>query len=198
MNTVVIATKNAGKVKEFEHMFGSGYKVESLLEKNIDDIPETGTTFEENAIIKAEAVRDHLNCTVVADDSGLKIDALDGRPGVYSARYAGEEKDDEANIEKVLHEMKHVPRSRRSARFVCVLAVAFPDGSVHTFTGTCEGEIAEEQAGDNGFGYDPVFYLPDYGKTMAELTAEEKHRISHRGNALEKLRVQGQNLLQDD
>ncbi|GEK58084.1 nucleoside-triphosphate diphosphatase [Marinococcus halophilus] len=197
MKTIVIATKNAGKVKEFEHMFGSQYKVESLLEKKIDDIPETGVTFEENAIIKAEAVRDHLNCTVIADDSGLEIDALDGRPGVYSARYAGENKDDEANMEKVLQELKHIPRDRRSARFVCVLAVALPDGSVHTFTGTCEGEIAEARAGTNGFGYDPVFYLPGYKKTMAELNAEEKHRISHRGRALEKLWAQGRKLLLD-
>ncbi|MBN8191171.1 XTP/dITP diphosphatase [Bacillus sp. NTK074B] len=187
---VIIATKNKGKAKEFQHMFAPyGYEVQTLLDlPHIDDVEETGVTFEENAILKAETVAEELGALVIADDSGLSIDAIEGRPGVYSARYAGEEKSDEANMEKVLGELESVDESDRTARFYCVLAIAGPDMETKTVTGTCEGMILREKRGTNGFGYDPIFFVPSLDKTMAELTQEEKSRISHRGHALEKLR----------
>ncbi|MBW3111813.1 MULTISPECIES: XTP/dITP diphosphatase [Bacillaceae] len=186
---VIIATKNKGKAKEFQHMFAPyGYEVQTLLDlPHIDDVEETGVTFEENAILKAETVAEELGALVIADDSGLSIDALEGRPGVYSARYAGEEKSDEANMVKVLGELESVDESDRTARFYCVLAIAGPDMETKTVTGTCEGRILREKRGTNGFGYDPIFFVPSLDKTMAELTQEEKSRISHRGHALEKL-----------
>jgi XTP/dITP diphosphohydrolase len=186
---VIIATKNQGKAKEFQHMFAPhGYEVQTLLDlPHIDDVEETGSTFEENAILKAETVAEELGAMVIADDSGLAVDALDGRPGVYSARYAGLEKSDEANIDKMLDELKDVPNGDRSARFHCVLAIAGPGMETRTVTGTCEGQILQERRGANGFGYDPVFFVPSLGKSMAELLPEEKSSISHRGNALEKL-----------
>lgn len=186
---VIIATKNKGKAKEFQHMFAPyGYEVQTLLDlPHIDDVEETGVTFEENAILKAETVAEELGALVIADDSGLSIDAIEGRPGVYSARYAGEEKSDEANMEKVLGELESVDESDRTARFYCVLAIAGPDMETKTVTGTCEGMILREKRGTNGFGYDPIFFVPSLDKTMAELTQKEKSRISHRGHALEKL-----------
>jgi XTP/dITP diphosphohydrolase len=187
---VIIATKNRGKAKEFQHMFAPyGYEVQTLLDlPHIEDVEETGETFEENAILKAETVAEILGELVIADDSGLAIDALEGRPGVYSARYAGEEKSDEANMEKVLGELESVGESDRTARFHCVLAIAGPNRETRTVTGTCEGTILQEKRGTNGFGYDPIFYVPTLGKSMAELSQEEKSQISHRGNALKKLK----------
>ncbi|PFA61876.1 non-canonical purine NTP pyrophosphatase [Bacillus sp. AFS015802] len=186
---VIIATKNRGKAKEFQHMFAPyGYEVQTLLDlPHIEDVEETGETFEENAILKAETVADILGALVIADDSGLAIDALEGRPGVYSARYAGEEKSDEANMEKVLRELQSVEDSDRTARFYCVLAIAGPGRETKTVTGTCEGKILRDKRGSNGFGYDPIFFVPSLQKTMAELTPDEKSGISHRGHALEKL-----------
>lgn len=186
---VIIATKNRGKAKEFQHMFAPyGYEVQTLLDlPHIEDVEETGVTFEENAILKAETVAGELGALVIADDSGLAIDALEGRPGVYSARYAGEEKSDEANMAKVLGELESVEESDRTARFYCVLAIAGPDMKTKTVTGSCEGMILREKRGTNGFGYDPIFFVPSLGKTMAELTQDEKSQISHRGHALEKL-----------
>lgn len=186
---VIIATKNRGKAKEFQHMFAPyGYEVQTLLDlPHIEDVEETGVTFEENAILKAETVAGELGALVIADDSGLAIDALEGRPGVYSARYAGEEKSDEANMAKVLGELESVEESDRTARFYCVLAIAGPDMKAKTVTGSCEGMILREKRGTNGFGYDPIFFVPSLGKTMAELTQDEKSQISHRGHALEKL-----------
>ncbi|MCC5801355.1 MULTISPECIES: XTP/dITP diphosphatase [Rossellomorea] len=186
---VIIATKNRGKAKEFQHMFAPyGYEVQTLLDlPHIEDVEETGVTFEENAILKAETVAGELGALVIADDSGLAIDALEGRPGVYSARYAGEEKSDEANMAKVLDELESVEESDRTARFHCVLAIAGPDMETKTVTGSCEGMILREKRGTNGFGYDPIFFVPSLGKTMAELTQDEKSQISHRGHALEKL-----------
>lgn len=187
---VIIATKNRGKAKEFQHMFAPyGYEVQTLLDlPHIEDVEETGETFEENAILKAETVAEILGELVIADDSGLAIDALEGRPGVYSARYAGEEKSDEANMEKVLSELESVEEPDRTARFHCVLAIAGPNRETRTVTGTCEGTILQEKRGTNGFGYDPIFYVPTLGKSMAELSQEEKSQISHRGNALKKLK----------
>ncbi|WP_110927137.1 XTP/dITP diphosphatase [Bacillus massiliglaciei] len=189
MKTVIIATKNAGKAKEFESLFGKkGYQVKTLLDvAGAPDVEETGTTFEENAILKAEAIAKEMNTFVISDDSGLIVDALDGRPGVYSARYAGEQKDDAANMAKLLNELKGVPMEKRTARFYCALALASPNQKTITVSGTFEGYIAEEQAGENGFGYDPVFYSKEFGKTAAEMTKEEKNRVSHRANALKAL-----------
>ena len=187
MREVIIATKNSGKAREFEMMFKPyGFVVKTLLDfPEIEEIAETGSTFEENAVLKAEAVSSHLNKMVISDDSGLIVDGLDGRPGVYSARYAGEEKNDEANIQKVLAELHDVPD--RQARFYCALAIAIPGQKTVTVSGACEGVILREKRGLNGFGYDPIFFVPEKGKTMAQLEPEEKAKISHRGKALRQL-----------
>jgi XTP/dITP diphosphohydrolase len=189
MKEVIIATKNPGKAREFEHIFAKrGIVVRTLLDfPEIPDVAETGTTFEENAILKAETVSKFLNKMVIGDDSGLMVDALEGRPGIYSARYAGEPKNDQNNTNKLLSELKGVPEDKRTARFYCALAVAIPGKETFTVSGTCEGRILEEQRGTNGFGYDPVFYVPEKGAAMAELSADEKNKISHRANALKKL-----------
>ncbi|WML45582.1 XTP/dITP diphosphatase [Neobacillus sp. PS3-40] len=189
MKEVIIATKNPGKAREFDHIFATrGIVVRTLLDyPEIVDIEETGQTFEENAILKAEAISKKLNKIVIGDDSGLIVDALDGRPGIYSARYAGEKKSDKANIEKVLIELNNIPIDKRTARFYCALAVASPGKKTITVSGTCEGRILDEQKGTNGFGYDPVFYVVEKELTMAELSSDEKNKISHRANALKKL-----------
>jgi XTP/dITP diphosphohydrolase len=189
MKTVIIATKNKGKAKEFERMFHLlGFEVKTLLDyADIEDIEETGTTFEENAIIKAEAVSNITGQVVISDDSGLIVDALNGAPGIYSARYAGSEKNDEANMDKVLEELKDIPDAERTARFYCALAVAFPDRETITVNGTCEGTILKERRGGYGFGYDPIFFVTELGKAMAELAPEQKSIISHRAKALQKL-----------
>ncbi|MFF2755096.1 XTP/dITP diphosphatase [Psychrobacillus sp. NPDC058041] len=189
MKNIIIATKNKGKAKDFEALFGPlGYEVLTLHDVADDmDVEETGTTFEENALIKATALSERLQTMVIADDSGLEIDALDGRPGIYSARYAGEEKSDEANIDRVLEELINVEKSERTARFVCAIAVVSPNLEPLTVRGTCEGVIAKERKGTNGFGYDPIFYVPSENRMMAELSSDEKGAISHRGNAIKKL-----------
>lgn len=185
MKQIVIATKNKGKVKDFEAIFQPyGYEVVSMFDVAPNmEIEETGTTFEENAILKAETLAKALHTIVIADDSGLAIDALNGEPGVYSARYA-KDHDDEANMMKVLNKLIGVSTPERTARFICCIAIAGPTIETKTFIGTCEGVIAEQKIGENGFGYDPIFYVPRLGRTMAELTAEEKGIISHRGNAI--------------
>ena len=188
MKKVVIATKNKGKAKDFEALFQPlGFEVVTMFEVAPDmEIEETGTTFEENAVLKAETLAKELNMIVIADDSGLAVDALDGAPGVYSARYAGDH-DDEANIVKVLENLAGVPEEKRTARFMCALAIAGPEMDTTTVFGTCEGVILQEKRGTNGFGYDPIFFIPELGRAMAELTPEEKGAISHRGNAIRKL-----------
>ena len=185
MKRIVIATQNKGKAKDFETMLSPlGYEVLTLLDVAQDmDVEETGVTFEENAILKAEAVSKALGIPVISDDSGLEIDALGGEPGVYSARYAGAAKSDGANIDKVLEKLAGVPDSERTGRFRCVLAVAAPGQKTETFSGSCEGMILNERRGENGFGYDPIFYVPVQDKAMAELAPHEKAAISHRGNA---------------
>ena len=197
MKRVIIATKNKGKAKDFEAIFNPfGFEVLTLHDVADDmDIEETGTTFEENAILKAEALAERLQTFVIADDSGLAIDALNGAPGVYSARFAGEEKSDEANMEKVLTELKNVEDSKRTARFCCAIALAGPNMVTKTVFGTCEGVIAREKKGTNGFGYDPIFFVPSLGKMMAELQPSEKAAISHRGNAIKKIEAELPNLL---
>jgi XTP/dITP diphosphohydrolase len=191
MKEVIIATKNPGKAREFEHIFAPrGIVVRTLLDfPEIPEVEETGSTFEENAILKAEAVSRVLGKMVIGDDSGLIVDALEGKPGIYSARYAGEQKNDQDNIDKVLSELKNVPEEKRSARFYCALAVAAPFQETVTVSGTCEGRILEEPRGTNGFGYDPVVFVPEVGAAMAELASDEKNKISHRANALRKLDV---------
>lgn len=188
MKQVVIATKNKGKAKDFEVIFGPlGYEVVTMFDVAPEmEIEETGTTFEENAILKAETLAKALQTLVIADDSGLAVDALHGEPGVFSARYAGDH-DDEANIIKVLENLRDVADEQRTARFICALAVAGPSIETMTVIGSCEGVILHEKRGTNGFGYDPIFYVPHLQRAMAELAPEEKAAISHRGNAIRKL-----------
>lgn len=189
MKTVIIASKNAGKVAEFEKLFaGLDVTVRSLLDfPDAPDVEETGETFQENARLKAEAIASAYGMLAIADDSGLAVDALDGRPGVFSARYAGLEKDDRKNIEKLLKELEGVPFKRRTARFCCVLAVSGPGRPTRFVEGECRGYIAEAPSGTGGFGYDPVFYVPEKGMTFAEMPAQVKNQISHRAKAMEKL-----------
>ena len=189
MKQVVIATKNKGKAKDFEALFAPlGYEVVTMFDVAPDlEIEETGTTFEENAVLKAETLAKQLNTIVIADDSGLAVDALNGEPGVYSARYAGDH-DDEANIVKVLEKLQGVPTEKRTARFCCALAIAGPEIETTTLFGTCEGVILEEKRGTNGFGYDPIFFVQALNRAMAELSPEEKGSISHRGNAIRQLK----------
>jgi XTP/dITP diphosphohydrolase len=190
MKQILIATKNKGKAKEFKAFFsGYGIKAHSLmdLDEELPDVKETGNTFKENASLKAEQISEILSIPVLADDSGLMIDSLDGSPGVYSARYAGKMKDDNANMEKVLLELKNVPAEKRTARFICVLAVAIPSEETIFRTGYCEGIIAFSKRGMNGFGYDPIFVPDGYHVTMAELSSEEKNQISHRKHAISQL-----------
>ncbi len=189
MKEVIIATQNIGKAKEFEHIFDQyQIQVKSLRDLNDPiDIIEDGETFEENALIKAKAIASKYHALVIADDSGLAVDVLNGRPGVYSARYAGEGRDDQANIDKVLSELEGVESKNRTARFVCALALVTPDGKEYVVRGECEGQILTECRGHEGFGYDPIFYLPSLEKTMAEIPKSEKNVLSHRAEAFKKL-----------
>jgi len=188
MKKMIFATKNKGKILEFAQMMEKHeIEVLSLLDINYEDeIEENGETFEENALIKAREIASQYQTTVIADDSGLSIDVLNGAPGVYSARYAGEVRSDKANIDKVLEELKGIPDDERTARFVCILAIVDETGKEVVVSGTCEGKIWHEKRGSEGFGYDPIFYLPQLGKTMAELSKDEKNALSHRGKAFKK------------
>ncbi|MGL4643793.1 MAG: ribonuclease PH [Vagococcus fluvialis] len=188
---ILIATRNIGKAKEFETMFNEqGYQIKTLLDyPEVPDVEETGSTFEENARLKAETIANEFNTIVLADDSGLKVDALGGQPGVYSARYAGENKSDAANNAKLLHELYDVPKEKRTAQFHCTLVLASPDKESLVVVGELPGEIAGIPRGENGFGYDPLFFVPEYNKTVAEMTSEEKNKISHRAQAIQKLVV---------
>lgn len=187
--TIVIATRNKGKAKEFEALFNKkGYAVQTLLDyPEVSDIEETGITFQENALLKAETIAEQFETLVLADDSGLKVKALHGQPGVYSARYAGEEKNDAKNNAKLLNELADVKDEDRTAVFHCSLALAMPGKNSLVVDGEVAGKIIGVPRGENGFGYDPLFYLEDMEKTMAELTEEEKNKISHRAVALENL-----------
>jgi len=183
---LVLATKNEGKVREMTKLLAEqDIEVLSLADfPEIEEIVEDGETFRENAVIKATEVCMQTGLTTLADDSGLEVDYLEGLPGVYSARFAGEEKDDSANNKKLLELLDGVPEEQRTARFKCVIAVADIDCFVYIAEGTCTGIIAQEQRGDGGFGYDPLFYLPEHGKTFAEIDLETKNKISHRARAL--------------
>jgi XTP/dITP diphosphohydrolase len=188
MDRIIFATCNSGKIKEIRQTFKSLGKVEilSMTDAGVNiDIEENGQTFEENALIKARAIAKLLpNDIVMSDDSGLEIDYLGGKPGVYSARFLGH--DTSAHIKNMhfLNELKGVPDNRRTARFVCAIATVLPDDKEIITRGTCEGMIGHEEKGSNGFGYDPIFYLPNLKCYLAELTTEQKQSISHRGNAL--------------
>ena len=186
---IVIATKNPGKARDFAVLFEpKGYEVVTLLDyPEIEDVEETGYTFEANARKKAETIAELLGMTVLADDSGICIDALDGQPGVFSARFAGGMKSDAANNAKVLAMLGSQENPSRKAHFLCTLVLAHPDRESLVVEGDIEGEIAEFPIGDYGFGYDPLFYLPHLGKTMAELSDVEKNQISHRAIALKNL-----------
>lgn len=185
---LIIATNNQGKVREIKQMLEPlGYEPVSLKDAGIDiDVVEDGETFEENAHLKAKAVYDICHCPVVADDSGLEVDFLDGAPGIYSARYAGEGASDEQRIQKILDEMDGVDESMRAARFVCAMYCILDDETEYSVRGTMEGFIGTEPLGENGFGYDPIFMV-DEDTSVAMLPAEEKNRISHRANALKQL-----------
>ncbi len=191
MIKLVLATNNAHKVSEFKSCFA-----EKGIDADIVTIRETGfsgeiiedaDSFEGNAYIKAKALCDYTGMIAIADDSGLAVDALNGAPGVFSARYAGENASDMDNIQKLLSELRAKPDCSRKAKFVCTICVCRPDGETLFVSGESEGEIIDELRGDGKFGYDPVFYYPPFGKTFAEISIEEKSSVSHRGRAIEKL-----------
>ena len=185
---LVFATGNQGKVNEFRQMLGDQYEILSMKELGVDvDIVEDGATFEENAVIKARTVMEATGEMVLADDSGFEIDCLGGEPGIYSARYMGEDTPYEIKNAELLRRCEGVPEEQRGARFVCVIACAYPDGTVDTARGVIEGKLAHEAKGSYGFGYDPIFYLPDRGCTTGELKPEVKNAISHRGIAVRKM-----------
>ena len=199
MQRIIFATGNQGKMREIRAILEDmKWDVVSMKEAGIDpEIEENGATFTENAVIKAQTVADALagekevrECVVLADDSGLVIDCLNGEPGIYSARYLGEATPFSEKSADLLRRMKDVPEKERSARFVCAIAAVFPDGEVVTTEGTVEGRIGYELKGNNGFGYDPIFYLPEYERTAAELTDEKKNQISHRSRALDLMKTE--------
>ncbi|MDK2823351.1 MAG: XTP/dITP diphosphohydrolase [Clostridia bacterium] len=187
-NKLVIATRNIGKLNEFKKLLNPlNIEVLSLADfPQIGEINENGETFEENALIKAREVTKNAGIISLADDSGLEVDYLQGLPGVISARFAGEPSDDQKNNQKLLKLLTGVPLDKRTARFKCVIAIVKPDGSEFTVEGSCEGFILEEEKGSSGFGYDPLFYVPEYAKTFAQLELEVKNKISHRGKATQK------------
>ena len=189
---IIFATGNENKMKEIRMILADlGMPILSMKEAGISvDVVEDGTTFEENALIKAtEIAKEVDNCIVLADDSGLEIDYLNGEPGIYSARYAGENTSYDIKNNLLLERLTGVLDEERTARFVCAIAAAFPDGTYEIVRGTIEGRIGYEIAGENGFGYDPIFYVPEYGCTTAEMDPEMKNKLSHRGNALRAMRA---------
>lgn len=188
---IVFATGNENKMKEIRMILSDlGMPVYSMKELGVEaDIVEDGISFEENAEIKARAISRLLpDDIVLADDSGLEIDYLDKAPGIYSARFAGEDTSYDVKNCILLDKLEGIPDEERTARFVCAVAAAFPDGSVETVRGTIEGTIAREMLGENGFGYDPIFYVPEYGCTTAQMDPDKKNELSHRGNALRAMR----------
>lgn len=190
MKKIIFATGNEGKMREIREILSDlDVEVLSMKEAGIKaDIVEDGTTFEENAVIKAKTICELCGEITLADDSGLEIDYLNKEPGVYSARYMGEDTSYRIKNANLIERLEGVPDEKRTARFVCAVAAAFPDGSVKTVRETMEGRIGYEERGANGFGYDPIFFLPEYGCTSAELSMEEKNKISHRGKALRAIK----------
>jgi XTP/dITP diphosphohydrolase len=190
MEKLIFATGNEGKMKEVRMIMADlGYEILSMKEAGIEaDIDENGSTFEENALIKARAISKMAGCLVLADDSGLEVDYMDKAPGIYSARFLGEDTSYAIKNKYIMDKLEGVPDEKRTARFVCAIAAVFPDGAEYTRRGTIEGIIGYEERGENGFGYDPIFYLPDRKMTTAELSPEDKNAISHRGNALRQIK----------
>ncbi len=187
---LIFATGNAHKMVEIRAILGDLYDVVSMKEAGISaDIVEDGKSFEEIALIKARAVAKLAGCMAMADDSGLEVDYLGKMPGIYSARFLGENTDYDIKNRVIIDMVAKAPATERTARFVCAIACAWPDGREKVVRGTFEGEIAKEQAGPNGFGYDPIFYVPEYDMTSAEMTPEQKNAVSHRGNALRMMRA---------
>ena len=195
MKRIVVGTRNSGKIKEISEALAElPFKFVGLPDFGIPDAEETGATFEQNAIIKAQYYSEQTGEYCLADDSGLEVDALRGEPGVYSARYAGEGASDADNNNKLLRELQAVPHEKRTARFKSVLALVGPDGIRTLAEGVCEGILLTELRGNGGFGYDPLFWLPEFEKTLAEMSVTEKNLVSHRGHALKALK---QKLLQN-
>lgn len=190
MDKIIFATGNAGKMKEIREILKDlNLEVLSMKDAGIQaDVVEDGKTFQENAIIKAKEIMKISGEVVLADDSGLEIDYLNKEPGIYSARYMGEDTSYRIKNANLIERLQGVPDEKRTARFVCAIAAAFPDGTVETTEGTIEGRIGYEEKGENGFGYDPIFYVPEFGCTTAELTGEQKNQVSHRGKALEAMK----------
>ena len=191
MSEIIFATHNEGKLREIRRIFeGSGYTVTGMRDAGFsEEIEETGTTFSENAAIKARAVWEKTGGLVIADDSGIEIDFFDGGPGVYSSRFLGEDTPYTEKNAIILDRMKGVPEEKRGARYVAVIHAVLPDGRELETEGKVEGIIAQQPAGEGGFGYDPVFFVPELGKGFAEASMEEKNRISHRGKALEAMKA---------
>lgn len=197
MKKIILASNNKGKIAEVKEILKDmNVEVISMKEAGLDvDIEENGSTFEENALIKAEAIMKMTGEITIADDSGLEVDYLNKEPGIYSARYMGHDTSYDIKNNAIIQRLDGVKGTDRSARFVCAMAVVFPDGKNIIERGTMEGLIADKPMGENGFGYDPIMYLPEYQKTSAQLSSEEKNKISHRGKALEKLKTQLQEYL---
>lgn len=189
---MIFATGNEGKMREVRMILGDlGAEILSLKEAGIQaEAEENGTTFEENAVIKAKEIMEKTGALVLADDSGLEVDALNGEPGIYSARYMGHETSYHIKNKNLIERLEGKTGEERSARFVCAIAACFPDGRVLTTRGTMEGQIGYEEKGENGFGYDPIFYLPEYQCYSGELPLEEKNKLSHRGKALRLMKDQ--------
>jgi len=185
---IVVATNNKGKLAEIKKIL----KDHNVLSQNdvgaFVDVDETGTTYEENALLKAQAVRAYTDKIIIADDSGLEVDVLGGEPGLYSARYAGDGTTPDQGMDKLLAKLAGFSFKEKTARFICCITLLMPDGTVHTFRGECEGFITDQKCGEHGFGFDPVFWVESYGKTFAEISDEEKNRISHRYKALNMLK----------
>lgn len=186
MKNLIVASKNKGKLKEIEEIVREfGFEVISMSDRGYnDDIEETGSTFEENALLKAKEIFSKTKEPVIADDSGLEVEFLGNAPGVYSARYAGENATDKEKNLKILSQLKDVPFEKRKARFVCVIAAILNENDFFLVKGVCEGYIGTEEIGENGFGYDPIFYMPEFNMTTAQMEPKQKHLISHRGKAL--------------
>ena len=197
MKKIILASNNKGKIAEVKEILKDmNVEVISMKEAGLDvDIEENGITFEENALIKAEAIMKMTGEITIADDSGLEVDYLNKEPGIYSARYMGHDTSYDIKNNAIIQRLDGVKGTDRSARFVCAMAVVFPDGKNIIARGTMEGLIADKPMGETGFGYDPIMYLPEYQKTSAQLSSEEKNKISHRGKALEKLKTQLQEYL---
>lgn len=190
MKKLIFATTNEGKMKEIRMILGDlDYEIVSLKDIHFQgEIIEDGKTFEENAMIKAKTIMEMTGEIVLADDSGLEVDYLDKAPGIYSARFLGEDTSYDVKNQYIIDQLKDAKEEERSARFVCAIACAFPSGMIKTTRGTIEGRIGYDIVGENGFGYDPIFYLPEYDRTTAQLLAEQKNKISHRGKALEAMK----------